>query len=77
MANLAERTPDNVPGRYYVDASCIDCDQCRDLAPELFGRNEDAGLSYIRRQPLTDDEIQLAEEALAVCATASIGNDGT
>ena len=28
MATLAERLPVNVSGRYYVDASCIDCDQC-------------------------------------------------
>lgn len=76
MANPSEKTPDNIPGRYYVDASCIDCDQCRNLAPDLFGRNADTGLGYVIRQPVTDDEIALAEEALAACATNSIGNDG-
>jgi ferredoxin len=76
MATLSERTSDNVPGRYYVDSSCIDCDQCRVVAPDLFGRNEDAGLSFVQRQPVTDSELALAEEALEVCATASIGNDG-
>ena len=76
MANLSDRTPDNVSGRYYIDSSCIDCDQCRVMAPDLFARNEDSGLSYVRRQPVTDEEMSLAEEALEVCATASIGNDG-
>jgi ferredoxin len=76
MATLSDRTPDNVPGRYYIDSSCIDCDQCRVMAPDLFARNEDTGLSYVKRQPATDDEIALAEEALEVCATASIGSDG-
>ncbi len=76
MANLSDRTTDNVPGRYYIDTSCIDCDQCRVIAPELFARNEDTGLSYVQRQPVTDGDLALAEEALEVCATASIGNDG-
>ena len=26
MATLAERLPDNAPGLFYVDRSCIDCD---------------------------------------------------
>jgi ferredoxin len=76
MANLADRTSDNAPGRYYIDTSCIDCDQCREMAPELFGRNEDSGLTFVRRQPVTPDELALAEEALEVCAVGSIGNDG-
>ncbi|HVU32178.1 MAG TPA: ferredoxin [Opitutaceae bacterium] len=76
MANSSDRNPDNVPGRYYVDSSCIDCDQCRNLAPDFFARNPDTGLGYVQRQPVTDDEIAAVEEALAACATSSIGNDG-
>lgn len=76
MATLSERNPDNVPGRYYVDSSCIDCDQCRILAADIFGRNAEVGYSYVQRQPASDDEIALTEEALGACATASIGNDG-
>lgn len=76
MATYSDRTPENVPGRYYIDTSCIDCDQCRVMAPDFFARNEDTGLSFVRRQPATEEEIALAEEALAACATASIGNDG-
>lgn len=76
MANFSDRTPANAPGRYYIDSSCIDCDQCRVIAPDLFARNEDEGFSYVQRQPVTEDEIALAEEALETCATASIGNDG-
>lgn len=77
MATLNERLPENAPGKYYVDATCIDCDQCRVAAPQIFGRNEDHGLSYILRQPVTPDEIAEVEDILAGCATASIGNDGT
>ncbi len=76
MANLSDRNADNAAGRYYVDSSCIDCDQCRVMAPDLFARNPDTGLGFVKQQPLTDAEIALAEEALAACATNSIGNDG-
>jgi ferredoxin len=76
MANRNDRAPGNAPGAYYIDSSCIDCDQCRSMAPDLFARNPDTGLGFVQKQPLTDDEISLAEEALAACATQSIGNDG-
>lgn len=76
MANSSDRNSDNVPGRYYVDSSCIDCDQCRVMAPDIFARNADTGLGYVKRQPDTEAEIAQAEEALAACATSSIGNDG-
>lgn len=75
MANLSDRLPTNVPGKYYVDSSCIDCDQCRAQAPDFFGRTDD-GMSFVTRQPATADEVNLLEEVAAGCATASIGNDG-
>ena len=43
MADIDEKTPLNVPGKFYVDSSCIDCDLCRETAPENFGRDEDEG----------------------------------
>jgi ferredoxin len=75
MATLSERLPENLPGRYYVDASCIDCDQCRALAPQIFTRN-DQGLSFVSQQPTTSEEIAQVEDILSGCATSSIGNDG-
>lgn len=76
MANLTERLSGNVAGRFYVDASCIDCDQCRTLAPLFFSRSEDEGLSLVCRQPETSDEIAQVQEAMTCCATSSIGDDG-
>lgn len=76
MANLADRLSDNAPGRYYVDSSCIDCDQCRSLAPEFFTRNEDTGLTIVTRQPESADDVARVEDVLTTCATGSIGNDG-
>jgi ferredoxin len=76
MANLADRLADNAPGRYYVDASCLDCDQCRVVAPDFFARNEDTGLSFVSKQPVTADDVGKIEEAIAACASSSIGDDG-
>lgn len=76
MATLSERIADNAAGRYYTDSTCIDCDQCRVIAPDLFSRNDDTGYSFVKRQPVAPEEIALAEEAIAACATESIGNDG-
>jgi ferredoxin len=75
MANLTECLPENVAGRYYVDASCIDCDQCRAMAPAFFSRHSDTGLSFVCRQPEGPEETVLMEEIMATCATSSIGND--
>ena len=76
MATPTDRLPANALGKYYVDSSCIDCDQCRVIAPQLFVRDEGSGLSVVTRQPETADDVALAEEAMASCATSSIGNDG-
>jgi ferredoxin len=76
MATLSDRLPDNVSGKFYVDSSCIDCDQCRAQAPDLFGRNDDTGTSFVKQQPQNDEELALMQEALGTCATSSIGDDG-
>ncbi len=76
MAIIADRLEYNVAGRFYVDSSCIDCDQCRVIAPENFARNEDTGTSYVLKQPQTEEEIAKVREAIDSCATASIGDDG-
>ena len=76
MANLSDRLSNNVPGKYYVDSTCIDCDQCRVQAPDFFAR-DDSGFSYVTSQPVTAEEVNLLEEVIAGCATSSIGNDGS
>jgi glyoxylase-like metal-dependent hydrolase (beta-lactamase superfamily II)/ferredoxin len=72
MAALRERVPENVPGEFFVDSSCIDCDKCRQVAPRTFARSDTAGQSYVRRQPGTEEEQLRALMALVACPTASI-----
>jgi len=76
MANPNDRNPKNVPGAFYVDDTCIDCDLCRENAPAFFQRDGAQGQSIVYRQPVTSEEIATAEAAMAGCPTDSIGNDG-
>jgi ferredoxin len=76
MADKADRYPDNVKGKFYVDEQCIDCDLCRETAPSFFTRNDDGGHSYVYKQPETEDDIALCMEALEGCPVEAIGEDG-
>jgi ferredoxin len=76
MADKTNRLSQNIVGPYYVDSSCVDCDLCRNTAPDFFERDEKTGFSFVYRQPLTREERALAEEARQGCPTESIGNDG-
>src|SRR6185436_16807234 len=71
MVDLALRLPDNVPGDFFVDSTCIDCDACRQIAPETF--SEDGDYSVVYHQPQAEDETRRALMALVACPTASIG----
>ena len=46
MANPRKRVPENVPGDFFVDSTCIDCDACRQIAPSVFG--EAAETSFVK-----------------------------
>jgi ferredoxin len=76
MPNLLDRLARNQPGPFYVDSSCIDCDICRSHAPAFFSRDDETGLSFVHRQPVTPTEIAEADEALSSCPSESIGRDG-
>jgi len=76
MAEIRDKFPENVPGKYYVDRNCIDCDVCRDTAPANFTRNNENGYSFVYKQPDTTEEVKLCEEAFMACPVEAIGDDG-
>ena len=76
MADSANKYPENVPGKFYVDDQCIDCDLCRETAPANFVRNDEAGFSFIYKQPESPDEETLCKDALDNCPVEAIGSDG-
>ena len=71
MANILERLPENVPGDFFVDATCIDCDTCSQLAPTVFHDHGEQCSVY--RQPESEADTRLALMALVACPTGSIG----
>lgn len=71
MATLQQRRSQNVTGDFYVDSTCIDCDTCRWMAPEIFGRFDEQSAVY--QQPTNKLERFSALQALLSCPTSSIG----
>ena len=76
MATKEDKYEDNAAGKYYCDTECIDCDLCRETAPENFTRNDDGGYSYLYKQPENEEEEALCQEAMEGCPVEAIGNDG-
>jgi glyoxylase-like metal-dependent hydrolase (beta-lactamase superfamily II)/ferredoxin len=71
MATREHAVPENVPGAFFVDTTCIDCDTCRQLAPATFGETSD--FSYVKLQPRDESERAAAVRAVLACPTGSIG----
>ena len=76
MAEKEEKNEKNVPGKFYVDSNCIDCDLCRETAPDFFKRDDDEGVSYVSCQPASEADEALCREALEGCPVQAIGDDG-
>jgi glyoxylase-like metal-dependent hydrolase (beta-lactamase superfamily II)/ferredoxin len=71
VANPSKRLPENVPGDFYVDESCIDCDACRQIAPNVFRDHGEQSSVYY--QPRTEEEVLGALKSIVACPTSSIG----
>jgi ferredoxin len=77
MASFRDRYPLNVPGKYYIDAQCTDCDLCRETAPNNVRRDDRVGISYIFKQPENEEEVRLLEDGgVSGCPTEAVGNNG-
>src|SRR5687768_4438263 len=76
MADLKSRLPENAPGKFYVDAQCIDCQLCQDLAPENFACNEEEEHHVVVCQPRNARELANVIDAMESCPVGSIGDDG-
>ncbi|MCE0498134.1 MAG: ferredoxin [Methylacidiphilales bacterium] len=76
MADKTLKVAENVPGKWYVDETCVPCQTCLTEAPDLLKYNDDETKVYFFKQPSTAEEEDAAQRALDVCPTGSIGNDG-
>ena len=77
MATKADKYTDNITGKFYCDSQCIDCDLCRETAPDNFKRSDDGGYSFVYKQPANDEEEARCKEAMEGCPVEAIGSDGS
>jgi glyoxylase-like metal-dependent hydrolase (beta-lactamase superfamily II)/ferredoxin len=73
MADRNKRLDSNVPGNFFVDATCINCDTCRQLGPGTF--EEIGRYSAVSHQPVDGAEIHQAYQALLACPVGAIGTE--
>ena len=64
MADAANKYSENTSGKYYVDNQCIDCDLCRETAPNNFTRSEEGGFEAVRA-PVAHDAAETPERRAA------------
>ncbi len=76
MADKSQKQSENGSGAWYVDVNCIDCDVCRETAPNNFTQQTEKGYSYVYKQPATPEETAQCQEALESCPVEAIGSDG-
>jgi ferredoxin len=76
MADISKKWKNNVPGKMFVDQSCIACDACVLSAPNNFKMDEDSGHAYVSKQPTTPEEEQQCKEAMEGCPVEAIGDFG-
>lgn len=72
MADPRRRLPENAPGDWFVDDTCMGCDASRQCAPGLIEERD--GGSLVVKQPENDAEKIAMSRALLVCPTGSIGS---
>jgi len=76
MAFKEDKFEDNVPGKFYVDSTCIFCNVCIQAAPNNFAVSEHGAHDYVYKQPETDEELDECYDALEQCPVEAIGDDG-
>lgn len=76
MADKENRFPENVPGAFYIDKECIGCHLCSEITADFFSITEDGDHDFVCRQPETEDEMALCQEAMEACPVEAIGSDG-
>jgi ferredoxin len=68
---------ENVAGRFYVDDTCIDCELCRETAPDNFKLKTRARrYSFVSHQPVDPAQEAACLAAMEECPVEAIGIDG-
>jgi len=71
-----KKHPQNAEGKFWVDQDvCMFCRACDAEAPDNIRFNEIVGMSYVFKQPETEDELQAVREAIRCCPVEAIVED--
>ena len=73
---MTQKFAENIGGRFYVDTNCINCSPCAEMAPTVFATNHEEGYEYVKKQPDTQAELALTVEAIEICPTNAIQDQG-
>jgi ferredoxin len=76
MPDRTARLPENFGAPFYVDSHCVDCEVCRDIAPENFRRIAAKRYVIVFSQPKDSLQENLCREAMECCPVEAIGDDG-
>lgn len=71
MAQTSKTNPKNLEGDFFVDTTCIGCGACKNLIHDVYKIEDD--LSFIKKQPTSKEELNLAYLALYSCPVHAIG----
>lgn len=71
MPDPSRRHPLNAAGPWYVDTTCISCDTCTDISPEIFGRDLERKAYVREHRPQEADLFRFAVES---CPVEAVGD---
>lgn len=72
MPDKSRKHPKNAAGPWFVDDTCISCDTCTDISPEIFGRDEERK-AYVQDRRIAD--ASLFQFAMESCPVEAIGDE--
>jgi ferredoxin len=76
MADKGNKVGRNVAGVWYVDANCIACGLCVEVASDNLELDWDAGFAFVKCQPQGPKQDAAMQDAASQCPVEAIGNDG-
>ena len=75
LAIPRRRHPEGADGDWFIDDGCIGCGASTSIAPWLIRAANDGRQSVFVRQPDSQEDVVLAQQAAEVCPTRSIGTE--
>ncbi len=71
----SRRHPEGSDGDWFIDDRCIGCGASTSIAPDLIRAASDGRQYVFVRQPASQADVALAQQAAEVCPSRSIGNE--